>query len=218
MIDLHTHTIFSDGELIPAELVRRAYAAGYQAIALTDHMDQSNIDLIIPRIVKVVRALRGVVPITVLAGAELTHVPPSQIADLVKEARALGAQIVVVHGETLVEPVAEGTNRAAIEAGIDILAHPGLISDADLLLARDRGVTLEISARKGHSLSNGHVAQRALAFGVPITVNSDTHAPSDLISAAFARQVLAGAGLDAAAIDSVFLHAGKLVEKAVGRA
>ncbi len=218
MIDLHTHTIFSDGELIPAELIRRAYVAGYQAIALTDHIDQSNIDLIIPRIVKAVRALRGVVPMTVLAGAELTHVPPSQIADLAKEARALGAQVVVVHGETLVEPVAEGTNRAAIEAGVDMLAHPGLISDEDILLARDRGVTLEISARKGHSLSNGHVAKKALAFGVPIAVNSDTHAPSDLISTAFALQVLAGAGADAAAIETVFLHARKLVEMAVRRA
>ncbi len=125
MIDLHTHTIFSDGELIPAELVRRAVAAGYKAIALTDHIDQSNIDLVIPRIAKAVNALREMVPIAVMVGAELTHVPPRQIADLAKEARTLGAQIVVVHGETLVEPVLEGTNRAAIEAGIDILAHPG---------------------------------------------------------------------------------------------
>lgn len=218
MIDLHTHTIFSDGELIPAELVRRAVAAGYQAIALTDHMDQSNIDLIIPRIVKAVRALRDVVPITVLVGAELTHVPPSQIADLAKEARSLGAQIVVVHGETIVEPVVEGTNRAAIEAGVDILAHPGLISDEDVTLARDRGVTLEISGRKGHSLGNGHVAKKALQFGASITINSDAHAPSDLISTAFARKVLAGAGLDAASMESAFQHARKLVEKAAGRA
>ena len=30
MIDLHTHTLFSDGELLPSELVRRAEAVlGY---------------------------------------------------------------------------------------------------------------------------------------------------------------------------------------------
>ena len=218
MIDLHTHTIFSDGELIPAELVRRAVSVGYRALAITDHMDQSNIDLIIPRIVKTVRALRGVMPIKVFAGAELTHVPPSQIADLVREARTLGAQLVVVHGETLVEPVAEGTNRAAIEACVDILAHPGLISDEDLLLAKERGVTLEVTARKGHSLSNGHVAQRAFEFGVPITVNSDAHSPNDLITKSFARMVLAGAGVPADKIDAVFAHGRKLVETALGRA
>lgn len=218
MIDLHTHTIFSDGVLIPAELIRRAVAAGYRAIALTDHVDQSNIDLVIPRVAKAVNALRDAVPIQVMVGAELTHVPPRQIAELVKEARALGAQIVVVHGETLVEPVVEGTNRAAIEAGVDILAHPGLITDDDIIAARERGVTLEITARKGHSLANGHVAQRATALGASLTINTDAHAPSDLVTAAFAANVLRGAGLDPAAVDAVFQHAQRLVEKASGRA
>jgi histidinol phosphatase-like PHP family hydrolase len=218
MIDLHTHTIFSDGVLIPAELIRRAVAAGYRAIALTDHVDQSNIDLVIPRVAKAVKALRDMVPIQIMVGAELTHVPPRQIADMVKEARSLGAQLVVVHGETLVEPVVEGTNRAAIEAGVDILAHPGLITDDDLIAARERGVTLEITARKGHSLANGHVAKRATALGVSLTINTDAHAPADLITIAFASNVLRGAGLDAAVIDAVFQHAQRLVEKASGRA
>jgi len=37
MIDLHLHSTESDGSLDPAELVRRASAAGLTAIALTDH-------------------------------------------------------------------------------------------------------------------------------------------------------------------------------------
>lgn len=41
MIDLHTHTIFSDGELIPAELVRRAEVIGYKGICMTDHADEA---------------------------------------------------------------------------------------------------------------------------------------------------------------------------------
>ncbi|WP_429885909.1 PHP domain-containing protein, partial [Geoalkalibacter halelectricus] len=48
MIDLHTHTLFSDGELIPAELIRRAAVAGYTALAITDHVDLSNLDFILP--------------------------------------------------------------------------------------------------------------------------------------------------------------------------
>lgn len=42
MYDLHTHTIFSDGELLPAELIRRAAVLGYQTIGITDHADRSN--------------------------------------------------------------------------------------------------------------------------------------------------------------------------------
>ena len=43
--------------------------------------------------------------------------------------RGLGARIIVVHGETIVEPVRPGTNRKALESDVDILAHPGLITE-----------------------------------------------------------------------------------------
>src|SRR5512133_1109331 len=125
MIDLHTHTLFSDGELIPAELTRRAAVAGYRAIAITDHGDFSNFDLIIPRVARVAADLGAAWGLTVLPGIELTHIPPAQIELAARQARGLGARIVVCHGETIVEPVAPGTNLAALEADIDVLSHPG---------------------------------------------------------------------------------------------
>lgn len=36
-VDLHAHTVRSDGELTPAELVRRAAQAGVRVLAVTDH-------------------------------------------------------------------------------------------------------------------------------------------------------------------------------------
>ena len=90
--------------------------------------------------------------ITIIPGMEITHVPKGLIGELISEARKLGAMYVVVHGETLAEPVEEGTNHEAILAGADILAHPGLITEEDARLAAERGVLLEISARKGHCL------------------------------------------------------------------
>jgi histidinol phosphatase-like PHP family hydrolase len=215
MIDLHTHTIFSDGELIPFELARRAEAMGYQAIAITDHVDFSNIDFVVPSIVKAVRKLKGHVAIEVIAGAEITHSPPALIPELVREARALGARIVVVHGETIVEPVLRGTNSAAIEAGADILAHPGLIPEEDVLFAKEKGVMLEITTRKGHSLSNGHVAREAMRLGADLLINTDTHSPGDLITEDIARRVLAGAGVGKDRIESIFAHSRSLVERAV---
>ena len=86
MIDLHTHTLFSDGELLPAELIRRAEEIGYEAIALTDHADSSNLDWIVPRIVRVcrdlnryrkIRALPGVGPYTAGAILSIGHGVPA---------------------------------------------------------------------------------------------------------------------------------------------
>ncbi|MEW6110262.1 MAG: histidinol phosphate phosphatase domain-containing protein [Nitrospirota bacterium] len=217
MIDLHTHSIFSDGELIPFELIRRAEAAGYSAIAITDHVDSSNIDLIVPRITKALDKIKDSISIDVLPGAEITHAPPELIPELVKEARRLGAKIVVVHGETIVEPVKKGTNRAAIEAGADILAHPGLITTEDILFAKEKNVLLEITSRKGHSLSNGYVAKEAMRFGCPICINTDSHSPSDLITKEMAGQILLAAGIEENRIDSVFENSKSLIDKILRR-
>lgn len=217
MIDLHTHSLFSDGELLPAELIQRASVIGYTAIAITDHVDPSNIDIVIPRIVRAIKALKDFVSIIAIPGAEITHVPPALIPSMVKEARQLGAKIVVVHGETIAEPVAEGTNRAAIEAGADIVSHPGIISTEDLLLAKEKGVALEITSRKGHSISNGHVAKEAIKFGVHLVINTDAHSPDDLITGETARKILLSAGIDENRIESVFENSRSLVEKALRR-
>ena len=203
MIDLHTHTLFSDGELLPSELIRRADEMGLRAIALADHADMSNLDLVVPRVVRACEENNGLRRVRAVPGIELTHVPPGLIGRYVQEARALGARIVVVHGESPVEPVEPGTNRAAIEAGADILSHPGLITEADARLAAERGVHLEVSARKGHSLTNGHVVAAARRTGAPLVLNTDAHAPSDLIDAAFARVVALGAGMTEEEIDTV---------------
>lgn len=217
MIDLHTHSFFSDGELIPSELIRRAEAIGYKAIALTDHVDSSNIDLVVPKIVSALKKLKGFISIEAIPGAEITHAPPQIIHELVKEARHLGARIVIVHGETLVEPVSPGTNRAAIEATADILAHPGIISEEDLLLAKEKGVTLEITSRKGHALSNGYVAKEAMRFGIPLCINTDAHIPSDLITKEFAIRILLASGIEKNRIDSIFDNSKALVQKALRR-
>jgi len=195
VIDLHTHSIFSDGVLVPSELVRRAEVLGIKAIGITDHGDASNLDFIIPRIVAVSESLNRVNQIKAVPGIELTHIPPSHIGPLAEQARSLGARIVVVHGETIVEPVASGTNRAALAADIDILAHPGLISEEEVVMAAEKGVFLEITARKGHSLTNGHVAKLARKHGAKLIFNTDAHEPSDLITEQQARQIVLGAGL-----------------------
>jgi putative hydrolase len=213
MIDLHTHSLFSDGELIPSELVRRAEFLGYQAIAITDHTDSSNLDFILPRIIKIANELNESQPVKVIPGTELTHIPPGLLGRIVAGAREMGAAIIVVHGESIIEPVAPGTNRAAIEAGVDILAHPGLINYEDASLAAEKGVLLEISARTGHSLTNGHVANMAEKAGAGLILNSDAHSPHDLMSGKLAREIVEGAGLPSESFTSLQSNARQLLEK-----
>jgi histidinol phosphatase-like PHP family hydrolase len=102
----------------------------------------------------------------------------------------------VVHGETPVEPVCPGTNRAAIEAGVDILAHPGFISLEEAQLACEMGVCLEITSRSGHNITNGHVVRMAKASGARMVVDTDTHSPDDLIDTDRAIEIAFGAGLE----------------------
>ena len=194
MIDLHTHTTFSDGELIPSELVRRAEVLGYRAIGITDHADYTNIEHILSCVSKA-KYMEEVLDIRIIVGAELTHVPPPKIGPLASLARRLGAEIVVVHGETPVEPVRPGTNRAALEADVDILAHPGFITLEEAELARENNVCLEITSRRGHSITNGHVVRLAKMAGAKMIVNTDSHAPGDLISSKRAAEIAMGAGL-----------------------
>ncbi len=215
MIDLHTHSLFSDGVLVPSELVRRAVTHGYEVIAITDHADASNLDFIIPRVTAACRELNRRWKITALPGIELTHIPPETFGELVEQARFLGAVVVVAHGETLVEPVHPGTNRAAIEAGVDILAHPGLLSGDEAELAARNGVHLEITSRKGHSLSNGHVAKLALETGAKLVIDTDTHEPGDLITDEQSQKILLGAGLDRDAILIILQNSKNLAAKAL---
>jgi putative hydrolase len=213
MIDLHTHTLNSDGELIPAELWRRAQVKGYRYLGITDHVDASNFEEVFRRVRAAAGSLNRGEPPVIIPGLEFTHIPPDQLGPLVQRARELGVRLIVVHGETLVEPVAPGTNRAALEAGVEILAHPGLITPEEAALARDQGVFLELSARKGHCLANGHVAKVARAAGAALIVDTDSHAPGDLISREMAERVALGAGLTPPDVAALFAGAEALARR-----
>jgi histidinol phosphatase-like PHP family hydrolase len=142
-------------------------------LAITDHVDSSNLEWAFENLLKFVDELGqewhpGIVPggdattaplntlgadaqgkdwyLPLIPGVELTSVPPRKIAALAEKARSLGAKWIVVHGETIMEPVAPGTNRAAIEAKVDLLSHPGLITPEDAARAAELGVYLEITS------------------------------------------------------------------------
>ncbi len=203
MYNLHCHSLLSDGVLLPSEVAMRYLFLGYRTIAITDHADYSNIDLVIPAILEFTHHWPKDSRIKVLPGIELTHLPLEQFKPLAKYARSKGVKIIIGHGETLMEPVIKGTNRAALEADIDILAHPGLISEEETRLAKKKGVFLEITSRKGHSNTNLHVVGEALKIGARLILNTDSHSPEDIIKPQDLFKIASGVGLNKKEIDSI---------------
>lgn len=212
VIDLHTHSLLSDGVLLPSELAQRAKNVGYKTIAITDHVDASNIENVIKSLLEALKYI-NFEGINVLPGVELTYIPPDRIPDFARWARKLGAKLVLVHGESPVEPVPEGTNKAALLSQVDILAHPGLLLEEEAKLAAKNGVYLEITSKEGHCFANGHVVKMAKKFGAPFLFSSDAHTPSQIISPSFVKKVLIGAGLCEEEIEDVYRAAEKLLQK-----
>jgi len=193
--DFHMHTSMSDGELLPMELIRRSAAMDHRAIAITDHASFSNLEWIV-RDVAADCKKADAWGMEAIPGVELTHVPVRYIDEAVRKARKAGAEIIIVHGETPVEPVEKGTNHKVVSnPDVDILAHPGMMTIEDAELAAKNDIILEITCRKGHSLANGHVANMARDSGATVVVNTDAHSPSDLSTMQFATTVARGAGM-----------------------
>lgn len=215
--DFHMHTTMSDGELLPMELIRRAAASDHGAIAITDHSSFSNIEFVVKSVAQDCRRADAW-GIEAIPGVELTHVPVKYLDSAIRKSRKAGAEMVVIHGETPVEPVERGTNHKAVSSpDVDILAHPGMISIDDAELAARNGIYLEVTCRRGHSLANGHVALMAREAKAKVLVNTDAHDPTDISSMAFANTVARGAGMDPEEVREALVSNPQAVLKALRR-
>lgn len=216
MYDLHCHSLLSDGVLLPSEVAMRYLAYNYKTIAITDHVDYSNIDFVIKNIINFARKWPKKTGINILPGIELTHIPCGQFKPLSKFARKNKIKIIIAHGQTTAEPVFKGTNLAALEADIDILAHPGLITKSEAMLAKKKNIFLEITARKGHRDSNTHVARIAKEAGTKIIINSDSHSPKDILPFNKLTSFALKAGLNSKEIERVFFNTKKFIKEKGG--
>jgi putative hydrolase len=172
-----------------------AVQLGHRALAITDHLYTEDPRPMMERLLQEQAAFE-VQGFTTLVGVEISMNPPKRIATAARAARKAGAQIVIVHGETPLEPVPPGTNHASVDSNeIDVLAHPGILTEQDAELARAHNVALELTPRRGHSWGNGLVAALALRVGAELVVDSDAHDVDQLLTQARARQVALGAGV-----------------------
>ena len=179
---------------------------GYKGMAVTDHVGLGNLEYVIKTLVVDCAQATRRWDILALPGVEITHVPKEDIDLVAKTAKEMGAKLVAVHGETPVEPVEPGTNQAALRSDfVDVLAHPGLITYEDACLAAEKGIYLEVSARKGHSLANGHVVKTAKEAGALTVLDSDAHEPDDLLTRDISEKVAVGAGLNTSEVEGLLV-------------
>jgi putative hydrolase len=207
LYDFHAHTFHSDGVLSTLELIRRAAVRGYSAIAVTDHAGTGSLGRVISEVSADCELARAHWDILAIPGIELTHIPHAAIDGVARKAKELGAWLVVVHGESPVEPVEEGTNLSAVESAyVDILAHPGHMSVEVAGIAARNGVFIEITTRRGHCKTNAHVARLAGEAGALMLLNSDSHEEDDLLSKELAKETLSQAGISSGKYRQILEH------------
>jgi histidinol phosphatase-like PHP family hydrolase len=212
MYDLHTHTLLSDGELLPSESARRYEEKGFKAIAITDHVDASNIKTVVKAIVEFCKKWPKN-RIKVIPGIELTHIPLEHFKPFIKYARKNGIKVIVAHGETVSEPVIKGTNKKALSSGIDILAHPGFITKNDVELAKQRNVFLEVTARKSHCISNRHVVKLAKQIGARLIINTDSHSAQDILEISQRQKLALKSGLNKSHLRKIYKDTASFISK-----
>jgi histidinol phosphatase-like PHP family hydrolase len=205
LVDLHCHSTLSDGTLSVAEMVAAAEQRGYHALAITDHVSPGDDHRERAQRVRAeVARFASLTPVQLYAGVEVTEYEPRDIHRIAEEVKAAGAQLVVVHGECLMHFVAPGTNAAAVRSdAVDILAHPGLLSEEDATTASRTGVFLELSGALHHSYANGHVYRVARNANAAVVVDSDAHDAESLLTEQKVNAIVRGAGASASYVQRI---------------
>lgn len=175
-----------------ASALRYASLAGIRFAGLVMQSDGSNFSRL-AEISKQVRRLSLYANVEAWTGVELCHMPPALLPDAVSEAREAGAGLVLVYGESITDQVEQGSNFAAIEAGADIVTHPGLIDAEAAAFAAEKGVALEFTSCQRHALANAHTAAMALRHGAPLVRGSGACRAEELTTRAFWPIVIKGA-------------------------
>lgn len=191
MVDFNIRIHIGDGELDIASALRYASLAGIRFACLIMPSDGD----LVPALsaVKQVRCLSLYAGIESVVGVEFRHIPPALLPSVVQEARRAGIAFVMAYGESIQDQVAEGTNLAAIEAGVDVISHPGLIDVEAASFAAERGVALEITASPKHGLTNGHIAAVGLHAGCLLVCGSGATKAREIPGRSFWPRVICGA-------------------------
>lgn len=219
-MELHSHSTWSDGAASIEEMARAAIARGYHVLAVTDHSSylgitggmepqdlprqRAEIDQVQERLGSQIRLLQGA-EVDIRADGTLDY-PDEALASLDIVVASLHA--------SLRQPREQITRRLlnAIEnPHVDIIAHPtgrllperaGADLDWQAVYAalQQHGTAIEINADPQRLDSDDVHTRHAVSLGIPITINTDAHAPASFNNIFFGVSVARRAGLEAGTI------------------
>lgn len=120
-VEMHCHTVASDGDMQPKELVQNAIKRGYKAICLTDHNTTSNVDEVKRYGKKYGLIVAGGIEwttfwghLTVLGGnsdIDWKSITPSNINANIIRARQLGDIVTLAHPKRIGSPLCMGCHN-----------------------------------------------------------------------------------------------------------
>jgi DNA polymerase (family X) len=195
--DLHSHSTWSDGQATIREMALAARDRDYRVLAITDHSGSlgiaggMSVEAVHRRSVEIAGVQRELGDsIVLLQGAEV-EIRADGSLDYPDDVLA-GLDVVVASLHTgLRQPGEMVTNRllgAIRNPNVDIIGHPtgrliaeregaDLDMEAIFAAARETGVALEINANPSRLDLNDVYARRAKELGIPLSINTDAHAP-----------------------------------------
>jgi DNA polymerase (family 10) len=192
--DLHMHTSWSDGRDTVEAMVTECHRLGYEYLAITDHSQSAGTSRTLTadglkRQADEVAAMRERFPsMAIFHGCEVDIMPDGRLDfpdrvlekfDIVlaslhdsagHDPARLEKRYISAMKHPLVTLITHPTNRV-------LPYRPGYRLDYDLLFATavETGTYMEIDGSPSHLDMDGALARRALAAGVTVTIDSDSH-------------------------------------------
>jgi len=214
--DLHTHSDWSDGRTDMKTMAQAAQRRGYRYMALTDHTQSLLVaggltpERFARRAAEIARVNAALAGFRILAGAEVDILPDGRL-DLPDEVlESFDVVIASVHtafDQPRVE-ITERVVRALRSPHVDVLGHPtcrrldrreatAVDMEAVITEAARTGTALEINGSPMRLDLNDTWARQALAAGVLLAVDSDSHYPAEFGYSRYGSAIARRAGATA---------------------
>ncbi|MFA4663115.1 PHP domain-containing protein [Pyrococcus kukulkanii] len=204
MMDLHTHTRYSDGIGLIRENVSWAEKRGLKIVGISDHIHFFTPGMF-SRYVGEIRVVKEESEVVVLAGIEtnITENGPDLTEDFARELDYVIASVHEWFREGEWYRYLEYVKKAIIDENVDIIGHFGNIFPwigyppweevlEVIKLAEEYGKAFEISAR--YKVPDLDFIKECIKRGVKLSLATDAHRPEDVGKINWSLKMLKKAG------------------------